>query len=274
MLDKVIYKNHKGKTIEFGKNGIFLNMCNLRDYKWEYAKKNNKISGFSKSIVEKNMPVIIHCTSEEDGVEKKNRLFEVAEEDVLAFKHGELIIGEYHLKCFVIGSSKDNYLINKGHLETKLNILTDYPEWTRETTTSFKPGTEAATVGQNLDYPHDYKYDYMNGMNNTRLNNAGFESDFEMIIYGSCSNPVIHVANHTYAVSATLETGEYLTINSKTKKIYKTRIDGSTENQFHLRSRESYIFEKIPSGSNAVSWNGLFGFDITLLEERSEPKWI
>jgi alginate O-acetyltransferase complex protein AlgI len=33
------------------------------------------------------------------------------------------------------------------------------------------------------------------------------------------------------------------------------------------------VFEKIPSGNNIVVWDGNWGFDITLFEERSEPKW-
>ena len=47
----------------------------------------------------------------------------------------------------------------------------------------------------------------------------------------------------------------------------------TTISKFSDRNRDDYIFEKIPSGSNDVSWDGAFGFDVTLLEERSEPKW-
>ena len=57
------------------------------------------------------------------------------------------------------------------------------------------------------------------------------------------------------------------------KKIYVTAIDGTITNVFNLRSRDSYIFDKIAPGMSSVTWDGNFGVDITLLEERSEPKW-
>ena len=33
------------------------------------------------------------------------------------------------------------------------------------------------------------------------------------------------------------------------------------------------LFKKIPNENNVVSWNTSFGFDVTLFQERSEPKW-
>ena len=70
-----------------------------------------------------------------------------------------------------------------------------------------------------------------------------------------------------------LETGEYLVINSLSKKIYKVKNDGEQVNQYNLQDRDWYVFQKVASGSHSVSWSGLFGFDITMYERRSEPKW-
>ena len=69
-----------------------------------------------------------------------------------------------------------------------------------------------------------------------------------------------------------VETNEFLTIDSVLKTIVLTKRDGSTENCFNYRNKDSYIFEKIPSGTSNIS-SGNFNFEITLLEERSEPKW-
>jgi len=52
-----------------------------------------------------------------------------------------------------------------------------------------------------------------------------------------------------------------------------THSDGSTENCFNLRNRDSYIFEKIPAGVLTIASSANFKFDVVLLEERSEPKW-
>lgn len=65
-----------------------------------------------------------------------------------------------------------------------------------------------------------------------------------------------------------------VSIDSIAKTILLTKRDGTVENHFHQRNRESYIFEKIPAGSNIVTWDKTFKFDVVLFEERSEPKWI
>lgn len=273
MLEKITYINHRNESIDFGQNGIYVNYNNLRDFTWGFETTNNKISAFSKGIVEKTVPVIIHCASEDEGLQIKNRLFEVTEKDVLAFKHGKIIIGDYYLKCYVKGSKKSNYLMGKGHLEISLEVVTDFPQWTKETTSLFVPGA-STSGGKNKDYPHDYQYDYANSMIQQKLNNTSFtDVEFEMRIYGSCINPSLAIGGHVYNVEAELLTGEYLVINSRTKKIYKVKTNGEQVNQFNLRNRDSYVFEKIPVGNSEVSWNGMFRFEITLFEERSEPKW-
>ena len=106
------------------------------------------------------------------------------------------------------------------------------------------------------------------------INNTNFvASNFKLRIYGACINPAIIIGDHTYKVNCTVNAGEYLTIDSTTKKIYVTGTDGTVTNVFSQRDRESYIFEKIPVGMVTVAWGGGYGFDLILLEERSEPKW-
>jgi hypothetical protein len=83
----------------------------------------------------------------------------------------------------------------------------------------------------------------------------------------------VYVSGHLYQVNCDVGVGEYLTIDSVSKKIFLTANDGSTTNVFNMRNRDSYIFEKVPPGINSVILEGDFGVDIILLEERSEPKW-
>ena len=109
---------------------------------------------------------------------------------------------------------------------------------------------------------------------NQKLNNTGFvPENFRMNIYGPCINPQITIGGHVYEVAKEFEANEYLTIDSIAKTITLTHTDGAVENCFNLRNKESYIFEKIPVGVNTVSGNAEFKFDITLFEERGEPKW-
>ena len=104
MLEKFKYINHLGETLEFGKSPLFVNENDLRDFSWDVTKKNNKISGFSKGIVSKTIPIILKAETKDEAKRMKNRLFEVFEKDVLAEKYGRIVVGDYYLKCYVVDS--------------------------------------------------------------------------------------------------------------------------------------------------------------------------
>jgi len=269
------------EDITFGEKGIYINCNDLRDYSWDFTSDNSRISSFSKGIVSKTIPLIICCSSKEEGLKLKNRLLEICDKDVLAVRHGRLIIGDYYMKCFITGSKKDNYLIHKGYMETTLTVTTDFPAWIKESIIQFRPNNTTVeddvainTGKRNLDFNVDFLYDYTSDMTSKKLNNTGFVgTNFRMIIYGAAANPAVHISGHTYQVNGVIGEGEYLTIDSLQKTIILTKLDGTTENYFNKRNRESYIFEKIKPGNNTVVWGDTNGFDIILLEERSEPKW-
>ena len=274
MLEQLIYKNHMNEVFEFGKDGIFVDTNELHDYEWSVTKKNDRISALKRGVVKRKLPVVIVCKTEAEGVAAKNRLLEVVEKDALAMKHGKIIIGQYYFRCFVTKSKKKDYLITKRYMKLTLTLTSDFPYWVKEETFAFRKLSED-TGGKNLDFAYDHPFDYSSGMGNKRLNNTGFvPTDFKMIIYGACTDPAVYVAGHLYQVFCEVKSGEYLTIDSVAKRIYLTAFDGTTTNVFHLRNRESYAFEKMPSGTSSVIWEGDFGVDVVLLEERSEPRWI
>lgn len=271
MLEKIIYKNHMNEVINFGQSGIFANSNDLRNFSWSYTSKNNRISEFKRGIVTKTIPVIIQCDSEEEGIKVKNRLFECAEKDVLTMQYGRIIIGDYYLQCYVTASKKSDYMICPGYMKTSLTVATDLPSWIKETTITF--GYGQGTAGKNLDFNNDFPYDYTSNLLGKSLNNTDFiETNFRMVIYGACENPEVIIAGHKYQVNVSIAENEYLTIDSVEKTIVLTHTDGTRENCFNSRNRDSYVFEKIPSGVSGVS-SGHFKFDVTLLEERSEPRW-
>lgn len=124
-----------------------------------------------------------------------------------------------------------------------------------------------------LDYPYDFPYDLASPRITKYVNNRNVvAADFIMLIYGPCVNPAVYINGHLYQVNVTLYTGEYLEINSKAKRIIKVKADGEEINCFYLRNKDSYIFQKIVPGQQAVVKDG-FGIKLTILEERSEARW-
>ena len=75
-------------------------------------------------------------------------------------------------------------------------------------------------------------------------------------------------------VNIVLESGERLEIDSRTETITKVMAFGEKVNAFHNREKGKTFFVRIPPGRQNVSWTGKFGWDLTIYEERSEPKWI
>lgn len=275
MLEQLIYKNHVNEVFEFGKDGIFVDTNELHDYEWTVTKKGNRISALERSISKRKLPVVIICDTEEKGIAARNKLLEVVEKDVLAMKHGKIIIGDCYFKCFVTKSQKKDYLLTKRHMKLTLTLTTDFPYWVKETSASFGGIIGGDASGKNLDYDHDFPFDYATSLHINSMNNTGFVgTDFKIIIFGACENPAVFIGGHEYRVNCKVGAGEYLTIDSASKKIFLTGLDGKTTNKFSSRSRDSYIFEKIPPGTNDVTWEGDLHFDIILMEERSEPLWI
>lgn len=284
MLEQLKFMNHINEELVFGKGGVFVNYNDLHDYRWQYTADGDKISVFKRGIVTKNVPVVVVCPNADQGVNMINNLMEYSEKDILVKEPGKLIIGDYYLKCYLTGSTKSDYLAKRGYMVATLEVLTDTPAWIKETKFSFNNsttgngmlrGARSRVESQNLDYNYDYPIDYTNPFASRNVVNPGFTgSDFKMIIYGPIEDPKVIVGEHIYEVDCLVDYHEYLTIDSKKKTIILTRQNGATENKFRYRNRESYIFEKIPSGETLVSWDGDYKFDIILYEERSEPKWI
>jgi hypothetical protein len=275
MIDNITYVNHLNEVFSWGANGVFANYSDLRDFVWSYSSSYDRVSSFYRGIATKNLPTLILCMTEAEGVRIRNNLFEVCEKDVLAVVPGKLIIGDYYLQCYITGSASTEYLVTKRYMRVRLTVTSDRPFWVKETTAAFySDSSEIITGGTNLDYDFDYPFDYTSELINKALNNTGFaDSNFKMVIYGPAVNPIVYIGGHAYEVDTEIASEGYLTINSIDKTILLTDITGNQTNVFNYRSRDSYVFQKIPSGVNAVTWDESFNFDLTLIEERSEPRW-
>ncbi len=120
-----------------------------------------------------------------------------------------------------------------------------------------------------------YPTRYASWSTNQTLVNPHFSaSPFKLILYGECTNPSVLINGILYKVNTVVGINEYITIDTKAKTIYLTRIDGSQVNLYNLQDREFYIFTPIPAGQNTISWDGSFPMEITIFEERGEPKWM
>lgn len=270
MLDKLTYISSTGATIKFGdtESHILINTNDFRDYEWNFSQSYKRITNFNKNLVTRSLPILIYG---KDTKEIANTIFEIVENDVLLDKYGKIYSGDYYMQGNFIASRKTNYTAD-GFLSLVLTFVTDRPYWVRETGYQYRP----STISQDgLSYPYDYDYDYLSSINAQDVINPSFaEQNIRIIIYGDCTNPSVMIDDHLYSLELTLLDDEYVTIDTAEKTIVLTKSDGTTENVFNTRNRDSYIFQKVSSGKHVVSVLPLgTNADLTILEERSEPLW-
>lgn len=272
MRDKMYYINSHNEIINFGDKPYYINMNDLRDYKWNYDSNNDKISRFKRGMVEKTIPCFVL-----GDASVKNKLYEVFERDIILKKPGRLYIGDYYYNCYVIASKKSEYTNSYDYMKIDLTLISEENIWYKETLNSYVKDNTDIPLSNLKEYSFDYSYGYLeDGSSRELVNNAINESGFKINIYGKCVNPKITIGSNEYSVNTTIEEGEYLTITSigKQKTVIKTKVNGVKINEFNNRNKENSVFTKVKEGVNVVAWNGSFSFDIVLLEERSEPKWI
>lgn len=275
MLEKFIFENHLGQRFEGLPNGVYLNYNDLRDYSWSYDTINNRISRFYRAMRNRKLPLVIKCESDKTAIAVKNRLHELAEADIEAKIPGKVIVGDYYTSGYITASKKSNYLITKQLCYIELTLTSDDPAWYCEQTHTFIPGEGSAIgIGGGTDYPYDYPYDYALALKGRKIvcDTTGSNA-FRLLIYGEAVNPSVVIGGHIYGINGTIGKGETLLIDSLNKTITLTTATGNKVNWFDKRGRKDYIFEPIPAGQNTVSWLGTFGFDLTVIEKRSEPKW-
>lgn len=274
MLDKFYYLNNYGETLQFGTNGVYASYNDLRDYQWGYESVNEKITGFTRGIVSKKLPVLFLSASGQQTRQARNKAYEIVEKDVLAQKKGKLYVNGYYMECWLIGATNSEYLNNESYMRTEFAVVTDKPEWVKVTTLSFAPSEQEA--GQyDVDFDTDFPFDLQASSfaTNTLINPFAFASQFILTIYGACENPQIIIGNYTYLFKCELDAGERLEVNTLTRKIFKYDAQGNVENYFNCRNKEQSVFELIPSGNKQVQWNNEFRFDLMLVQQRSEPEW-
>lgn len=275
MLDQFIYEDHHGRQFVGLENRVFANYNNLRDYAWSYDTINNRISRFYKDITEKSIPLVVCGLTEDKAITAMNNLHDFTEADIAAKVPGKIYVGDWYTCGYVLGSEKTDYLITKRLCRLNLRYITDDPSWYKEKLHVFAPEMESIIgIGHGKDYPFEYPYDYTVSQTGTSLfcDSAG-ENEFRLRIYGTAIDPTITIGGHNYKISGNIAAGENLLVDSINKTITLTKANGTKENWFDHRSREDYVFQPIPPGQNTVIWNGSFGFDLTVIEKRSEPKW-
>ena len=265
-----------GEEIELSSGNIraHIKTAGLYDYEWEVsetaAKLGSLVSGFGKKAKPYYITLDFKGNKSEraDAAEVFHR---ITETDVINETIGRLTLNGYYIECYIIASEFENSGMPRT-VRKQASAYAPYPFWIAENTYTFH--SYGISSSNNKRYAGKYAYRYANGMNNTYIQNPHFtDANFSLVIYGLVTNPMVSIGGQNYLVNIVLEEGERLEIDSRTETVTKVVANGERVNAFHNREKGKTFFRKIPPGRQLVTWTGKFDWDLTIYEERSEPKW-
>lgn len=279
----IYYQNSRGETQSLSGWPVAIeDITPLFARRWDYDSSENinanvsRVGTLYRTKYEQKLTIQFFADTKEEYVKLMNHFADITEIDVLSKKPGRIYVNDYYLECFLLEMIPKDYEEFYNAIDNDVELTSFHPFWAKEILTVFTPHKDVDETEWMLDYPHDYDYDYWAvGTASMAVDNpAIYKSEFIIQINGAADNPAIEINGHIYRVDHPVGAGEVLEIRSTEKTITLIRANGERLNLFNYRNKEFYIFEKIPSGINIVHWNGSFEFELTLLEKRSEPKWI
>lgn len=267
--------NSEGAEVILNKEPYKVLVSDLTDYDNVEIESNGKIAGFIKEITERKLNIDIISSSKETTQELCNKLNEVFEKDIYNNVAGKIYINDYYMRCFIKSCKKSKR--GNGVIHSyEYTLITDYPFWIKETTYQYLAEPPEAVKYTDLEagimFP-EFPFDFAPVRGEKILENPSFaESNFIMTIYGFAESPQVSIAGHPYRVETTIYEGERLIIDSKKGTVKKIGRLGEVVDCYNARQKDYSVFKKIPAGLNVFQWSGGFGIDITLFDERSEPK--
>lgn len=280
---KFYYVNSAGKRINFYEYPYLFQDGNILDYSWKYDNDNLKISNVHKEPGERSFRLALLPDVQLALPQRKrllqqaaNKVFEVFEYDVCNSAYGRLYSeAGYYLPCMIVSSNKSDWQNGVPYMFQEFQLITQMDFWLKETKYSYFPVLSAEKKA--LSFPYDFPFDLARSLvGKAYINTDNFlPSDFVLTIYGSVLNPNISIGGNSYGLNCEIKKDERVVISLLNGKKEIKCIDkfGNVKNYFEYRNKKNSVFAPIKSGINSIVWNGDFGFDLVIVDRRSEPKW-
>ena len=270
------YIASSGNEYDLNADELRTREANYHKWSWDFngtdLQYGKRVADVTRTAMEYDTTLTFagSLVQRKEAVENLHQDFEL---DVRNMTPGRIIWGEWYIDCYISDSSTTPDELIRW-TDNEIKIYCPHPFWIREATRQFYPKSVPAEQIF-LDYEFDYQYDYHFGNPGTAIwqRDFPFVSEFKLTIYGPVSQPRILINSHAYQINDTLGETEYAVIDSRDNIIMKYAMGGQVTNIFDLRDKQESVFDPIPAGPLRFAWSGAFGFDLTLYEERSEPRW-
>lgn len=274
------YRNSRGITVSFSAWPLMLqDPESLFRVVRKYTVGSGKITKIYADTQELSFTVSAFADTVQDYADAMAALHACVQFDTTANTPGALYFNGSYLSCYCIAQQLDEWDMDDGAGEIKLTVVSASPVWLTDRVigmpATITPG--AATVEQIADYPfnggeNDFWCDLQSIVH---TQNDGIEPcDFRLRVFGPATNPIVRIGGHPYGVTCSIETDEYLEIDSEAGTVYQVQSSGNRLNKFNSRDKTQSVFEKVSAGNVTITKNGQYAAEIVLRQKGTVPKWI
>lgn len=274
---KLKYVNSAGTEAVFdGDMKAFTERGELFDWDYERLMFGMHLAAITRSGKTFDIVVTVRGSSKDEAAEKANAIFDAMAKDMEPLAEGRLCVDGWYLPCTLAGS-KHEFSHSGCAYRFTLTFWSDRPFWVRERPQSFVVEEEL----DGLDYPHDYHHDYCAAWYSGNLLNASPRPcNIKIVVEGPIgAGWSVRIGANTYTCTGGLDPGARMVVDGREGTIQVIDALGNASSAWSRRAgvfkegSGSYIFEKVPSGSTPLSWDGCNAVEVTVYEERDEFLW-
>lgn len=270
-MHRAYYQTGKGVKIPLDDISALIGVGEgLHSFKWNHDTNSRSVRGMRLGLRE----VSVSCSARPDAADSLRRAFNA---DCYNETPGQIVVDdEWRMSCYIVSSELD--LFTKGRVTLDLTALLLDGFWWREKSRHFVIGL--TTDGLNHPYDHEYDLSFSAGKGEIAVDSA-IGAPLKLTFYGPCTNPYVIIGGNRYEVDVSVQSGSTVVIDAMgdTPTVQMIDVYGNARSVFSSAVRDggagggSYAFEKLPSGSNEVSWSGTFAFTVAWRERDSEWPW-
>ena len=269
---QLTYTGSTGEVIDMDCRGFATNrFLGIRGREWTYSLGRRGISGQYRAAREATLTVDFTDLAECD------RARGIFDRDVASGTPGTLSSGGWSQRAYIVKSEpSDRY---HGWVRADITVLLLDGAWSMPHTAGFEPSSLASDYGKAYDY--GYPYDYGPPAPARSVTVPGtVPSPFRLVIWGRAVQPSVTIGGNVYSFDISVPAGGYLLVDTLHEPVVElVTADGIRTDAFDSARRGgglgsgTYAFEPIDPGTQLVSWDDSFGFDLTTYELEGEIPW-
>lgn len=269
---QLTYTSATGAVVELDGPLVYVGTgLGIRGRAWTYSLGRSGISGQYRAAREATL------TADFLDLAECDRARGVFDRDVASGTPGTLSSGGWSQRAYVVKSEpSDRY---HGWVRADITVLLLDGAWSMPHATSFEPASLASDYGKAYDY--GYPYDYGPPAPARSVDVPGtVPSPFRLVIWGRAVQPSVTIGGNVYAFDTSVPAGGYLLVDTLHEPVVElVTADGIRTDAFDAARRGgglgsgTYAFQPIAPGTQLVSWDDSFGFDLTTYELEGEIPW-